>query len=54
MQNKLKGQDMPSISKFRRAYLKIWTQNISMEHLSSLMSKRMEAVIKNHGDMTKY
>jgi hypothetical protein len=35
----------------------MWTQDISRDYLASLnnsMPKRMEAVIKNNRDMTKY
>jgi transposase len=57
MKNKLRTQDISSVPKLKDAILKLWTQDISTEYLRSLsnsMPKRMEAVIKNHGDMTKY
>jgi transposase len=57
MKNKLRTQDISSVPKLKEAILKLWTQDISTEYLSSLsnsMPKRIEAVIKNHGDMTKY
>ncbi len=57
MKNKLRTQDISSVPKLKEAILKMWTQDICTEYLSSLsnsMPKRIEAVIKNHGNMTKY
>jgi transposase len=57
MKNKLTTEDISSVPKLKGAILKIWTQNISREYLSSLrnsMPRMMEAIIKNRGDMSKY
>jgi hypothetical protein len=57
IKNNLKNQDISSLPKFKEAILKMWPLEISTEYLSNLsssMPRRMEAVIKEHGDMTKY
>jgi transposase len=57
MKNKLSNEDISSIPELKEAILKMWTRNISRDYLASLsnsMPQRMEAVIKNNGDMTKY
>ncbi len=57
MKNKLSNGNISSIPKLKEAILKMWTKDISRDYLASLsnsMPKRMEAVIKNNGDMTKY
>ncbi len=57
MKNKLTTEDISSVPKLRENLLKMWKQDISRDYLASLsnsMPRRIEAVIKNHGDMTNY
>jgi transposase len=57
MKNRLNSQDISSVPKLKEAITKMWTMDISVEYLRTLsdsMPRRMEEVIKNGGDMTKY
>jgi transposase len=57
MKNILTTGDISSVPKLKEAILKMCTQDISRDYLASLsnsMPRRIEAMIKNHGYMTKY
>jgi hypothetical protein len=57
MKQKLKDVNISSLTKVKEALLKLWTQDLSKGYLASLsasMPKRIAAVIKNGGHMTKY
>jgi hypothetical protein len=57
MKNKLTTEDISSVPELKEAILKMCAQDISRDYLASLsnsMPRRIEAMIKNHGDMKKY
>jgi hypothetical protein len=57
MKNKLQAEDISSVPKLKEALIKMWTQDITLEYLSTLsrsMARRLKEVIGCKGDMTKY
>ncbi len=53
----LNDVDIFPLPKLKDALLKLWTQDLSKDYLASLsasMPRRIAAIMKNGGDMTKY
>ena len=57
MKNILKQKKTPNLDTLKVELIKVWCQEMSLEYfqnLSNSMSKRLQMVIKNKGNMTKY